>query len=167
MLDRVHHHLLDLQDREISDGLHVLGQVVAGHDDPIAAKVEYVAQLTRQPNGPVPSLREAVLNAWGTSLDEVSARAGEPVPVTADLPDGLTGRQLMSEAHRRCVKLLTPVVVRHRDRHPDDTEAHDLAAQLCHEQLGAERGDVIETLTWVLTDLMPRWTPPTTRSTPS
>ena len=156
VLDRVHHHLLDLQDREISDGLHVLGQVVAGHDDPIAAKVEYVAQLTRQPNGPVPSLREAVLNAWGTSLDEVSARAGEPVPVTADLPDGLTGRQLMSEAHRRCVKLLTPVVVRHRDRHPDDTEAHDLAAQLCHEQLGAERGDVIETLTWVLTDLMPR-----------
>ncbi|MDE1541923.1 cobaltochelatase subunit CobN, partial [Escherichia coli] len=78
------------------------------------------------------------------------------MPVTADLPDGLTGRQLMSEAHRRCVKLLTPVVVRHRDRHPDDTEAHDLAAQLCHEQLGAERGDVIETLTWVLTDLMPR-----------
>ncbi|MCQ8210116.1 cobaltochelatase subunit CobN, partial [Cutibacterium acnes subsp. acnes] len=30
------------------------------------------------------------------------------------------------------------------------------AAQLCREQLGAERGDVIETLTWVLTDLMPR-----------
>lgn len=87
VLDRVHHHLLELQDREISDGLHVLGQLVAGQDDPAAAEVEYVAQLTRQSNGHVPSLREAVLDAWGTSLDEVSAKAGEPVTVTADLPE--------------------------------------------------------------------------------
>ena len=97
-----------------------------------------------------------MLNAWGTSLDEVSAKAGEPVPVIADLPDGLTGRQLMAEAHRRCVELLTPVVAHHHNRCSDGTGAHDLAAQLCRQQLGAERGDIIETLTWVLTDLMPR-----------
>ena len=156
LLDKVNHHLLELQDREISDGLHVLGQLVAGQDDPAAAEVEYVAQLTRQPNGQVPSLREAVLDAWGTSLDEVSAKAGEPVTVTADLPDGLTGREIIEATHRQCVDLLAPVVACHHGGCFDTEGAHDLAAQLCREQLGAERGDVVETLTWVATDLMPR-----------
>ena len=156
ILNKVHHHLLDLQDREISDGLHVLGQLIAGQDDPDTAEVEYVAQLTRQPNGSIPSLREAVLNSWGTSLDEVGAKAGEPVTITTDLSEGLTGREIMEKADRRCLELLTPVVACHRSGGLDAGKAHALATQLCQEQLGAERGDVIETLTWVLTDLMPR-----------
>lgn len=156
LLDKVHHHLLELQDREISDGLHVLGQLVAGQDDPAAAEVEYVAQLTRQSNGHVPSLREAVLDTWGTSLDEVSAKAGEPVTVTADLPDGLTGRGIMEAAHQQCVDLLAPVIACHHGGCFDANKARDLAVQMSLEQLGAERGDVVETLTWVITDLMPR-----------
>lgn len=156
LLDKVHHHLLELQDREISDGLHVLGQLVAGHDDPAAAEVEYVAQLTRQPNGQVPSLREAVLDAWGTSLEEVSAKAGQLVTVTADLPQGLTGRDIMAAAHHQCVDLLAPVVSCYRGGCFDADKAHDLAVQLCREQLGVYRGDVVKTLAWVMTDLMPR-----------
>ena len=134
----------------------VLGQLIAGQDDPDTAEVEYVAQLTRQPNGSIPSLREAVLNSWGTSLDEVGAKAGEPVTITTDLSEGLTGREIMEKADRRCLELLTPVVACHRSGGLDAGKAHALATQLCQEQLGAERGDVIETLTWVLTDLMPR-----------
>ncbi|MDO4412621.1 cobaltochelatase subunit CobN [Cutibacterium sp.] len=153
LLNKVHHHLLELQDREISDGLHVLGRLVANQDDP-GEVVEYVAQLTRQPNGQVPSLREAVLNAWGTSLDEVSAKAGEPVAITGDLPR--TGREIMAAAHQQCVDLLAPAIAAQREGCVDADRAHDLAIQLCQEQLGTQRGDVVETLTWVITDLMPR-----------
>ena len=117
--------------------------------------MEYVAQLTRQSNGHVPSLREAVLDTWGTSLDEVSAKAGEPVTVTADLPDGLTGRGIMEAAHQQCVDLLAPVIACHHGGCFDANKARDLAVQMSLEQLGAERGDVVETLTWVITDLMP------------
>ena len=104
----------------------------------------------------MPSLREAVLDAWGTSLDEVSAKAGEPVTVTADLPDGLTGRGIMEAAHQQCVDLLAPVIACHHGGCFDADKARDLAVQMSLEQLGTERGDVVETLTWVITDLMPR-----------
>lgn len=159
LLEKVNHYLLDLQDREISDGLHVLGHVVACHDDPVSAEVEYVAQLTRQPNGTVPSLREAVLEAWGTSLDEVTERAGRPVTLHGadpDLPDGRTGRQVLDAAHRRCLALLAPAVSCHHGGCLEEERARAVAAELSREQLGVESGPVVEALVWVMTDLMGR-----------
>lgn len=153
---KLHHYLLELEDREIADGLHVLGSLVAdggdtgdGEVDPEALRArvaEYLAQLTRLPNGDIPSLRQAVLASWGTDLDECQAHA-------ADFPLGQqkTGRQLIADAHQICVQMMG----RLWDAQQEPENAQLLAERLATEVLGSPDPAVTEVLTWVQTGLLP------------
>ena len=57
-------YLCELKDAQIRGGLHILGRVPAGD-----AEIDVLAALLRLPQGPVPSLREAVAAAMGVGLD--------------------------------------------------------------------------------------------------
>lgn len=94
-LDKLHARLSELEDTQISDGLHTLGEV------PSPERLEeYLVQLTRLPNGDVPSLREEVIRSMGYTLDDVVARRGERVF------EGRSGGQVLAEAHQRCLELV-------------------------------------------------------------
>ncbi|WP_005036895.1 cobaltochelatase subunit CobN [Holophaga foetida] len=94
-LDKLHAKLSELEDTMISDGLHTLGEVPAPE-----RLEEYLAQLTRLPNGDVPSLREEILVTMGTTLDEVIAHRGERIF------QGRSGGQLIAEAHAKALELV-------------------------------------------------------------
>jgi cobaltochelatase CobN len=96
-LERLHDYLTELADNEISDGLHVLGQPI--DDERI---IEYLVQLTRLPNGDVPSLREEILRLWGLDLDDLSAHRGEPLARFG----GRTGGGCILTAHEYAIDLV-------------------------------------------------------------
>lgn len=112
---RVRHHLEALADNQIFDGLHVLGQLVStGSDllepgapepDPQEMLVEYLAQLTRLPDGEVPSLRESVLAAMDGPVDTAGddTDAGRDTAAGDDVGQG-------EAAHRMCLALLGDLV---------------------------------------------------------
>ena len=59
-LERLHAYLQELADTMINDGLHTLGQAPEGD-----RLTEFLVQLTRIPNGEVPSLRESMVAGMG------------------------------------------------------------------------------------------------------
>mgnify|MGYP001188637810 FL=1 len=89
-LARLHSYLSELADTMIGDGLHVLGQPPAGE-----RLVEFLAQLTRLPNGDVPSLREELTAAMGYRYDDLLSRRGEVVNERRSE----TGGQIIARAH--------------------------------------------------------------------
>ncbi|MDA8163364.1 MAG: cobaltochelatase subunit CobN, partial [Desulfobacteraceae bacterium] len=94
---RLHAYLSNLADTIISDGLHTLGQAPDG--DRLA---EFLAQLTRLPNGDIPSLREEITAAMGYRYDELIAHRGETLPHYG----WKTGGQLIAEAHERSCAMI-------------------------------------------------------------
>lgn len=89
---RLHGYLSELADTMVGDGLHVLGQ--APREDRL---VEFLVQLTRLPNGEVPSLREELVTAMGYRYEELLARRGESIPGSS----GKRGGELIAEAQER------------------------------------------------------------------
>ncbi len=96
-LERLHGYLHELADTAIGDGLHTLGQAPEGE-----RLVEYVVQLTRIANGPVPSLREALLRGMGYDPDEVFASRGRRSPRFG----GRSGAEVIAEAHGQALALV-------------------------------------------------------------
>jgi len=96
-LGRLHAYLSELADTMVSDGLHILGQAPEGE-----RLVEFLVQLTRLPNGEVPSLREAVTEAMGLRYDDLLDHRGEAFAGSG----GKTGGQLIAEAHGRALELV-------------------------------------------------------------
>lgn len=96
-LERLHGHLAELADTAINDGLHIMGRPPQGQ-----ALVNCLAQLSRLAGGDVPSLRQAVLTAKGLDYDQLLERRGRLV----DGAGGLTGGQLIDQAHKQCLALL-------------------------------------------------------------
>lgn len=151
------HHLQTIADNEISDGLHVLGHLVstgsdqAGPDatepDPALMLVEYLAQLTRLPDGEVPSLRDAVLDGLGTDLSAVTA------PGPSLLPDGRRGYDVLEEAHETCLGLLSDLV-----DHLDSGAVAESGgvADMVTARLGREFAAVEAVLDHVAHSLLPR-----------
>ncbi len=80
-LKSLHNYLDELGDTIINDGLHILGRPPDGD-----RLVEFLVQLTRLPNGEIPSLREAILKIWGYDYDELLKKKKE--------------RKLIQEAHK-------------------------------------------------------------------
>ena len=70
-LEKLHAYIQELADTMINDGLHVLG--TPPESDRLT---EFVVQLTRLPNGDVPSLREALVASVGLDYDDVLENRG-------------------------------------------------------------------------------------------
>lgn len=95
-LGRLHSYLSELSDTMISDGLHVLGEPPEG-----PRLVELLVQLTRLPNGDIPSLREEIAAAMGYRYEDLIAGRGEVIPGS----EGKTGGQLIEQAHGYALEL--------------------------------------------------------------
>ncbi|MFC1642314.1 cobaltochelatase subunit CobN [Myxococcota bacterium] len=138
-LERLHERLTELADTQIADGLHTLGQLPAPE-----RLEEYLVQLMRLPNGEVPSLREAILQARGFDLDDLTAHKGERLSRF----QGRTGGQLVLEAHATGLDL-----VRALAQVNDDPAAIE---GLVETALGQSQPGVVEALIYVATSLLPR-----------
>ncbi|OPX36528.1 MAG: cobalamin biosynthesis protein CobN [Desulfobacteraceae bacterium 4484_190.1] len=91
-LEKLHAYLSDLSDTMINDGLHIMGKPPEG--DRLA---NLLVQLTRLPNGDVPSLRGSILHAWGYNHDDLQENKGRSLQHYK----GKTGGQIMQEAHEK------------------------------------------------------------------
>jgi cobaltochelatase CobN len=118
-LARLHSYLSELGDTMIGDGLHTLGQ--APDNEPL---VQFLAQLTRLPNGDVPSLREELTAAMGYGYDDLLARRGEPMPGAG----GQTGGQLIAYAHESALNLIRALAAVNFDA----ALIPDLVREHCH-----------------------------------
>lgn len=170
---RVRHYLLDLSDNAISDGLHVLGRVAAdpGSEPGLASDglgprqriVDYLVQLTRLPNGDVPSLREAVMDCWGLDAPPPPGGPDTHAPQTAEAAKAAiddvrqahdTCRALVDAVYDEALAQLTPPTTT-----PESavrTPATDAARQATIEILGRSHTGVERTLTYLIDDLVPR-----------
>ena len=74
LVEAIHAYTHELTSAPIRDGLHTLGRVPEGE-----ALVEFVAMLTRLPNGEVPSLRDALARACGVEVDAMLDAPGAPL----------------------------------------------------------------------------------------
>lgn len=116
-LARLHGYLSELSDTMISDGLHLLGQPPEGD-----RLVEFVVQLTRLPNGDVPSLREEIIAAMGHRYDDLLAGRGQVIPGSG----GETGGKIIERAHRWARSLVEALAARGFDPEviPELVEIH-------------------------------------------
>lgn len=138
-VERLHDYLTELADVAISDGLHVLGR------QPAPERLgEYLVQLTRLPNGEVPSLREEILHAQGHDLADLTTHRGQALARYG----GRTGGNLILGAHASAVELVGALAIHHFD--PDAVEG--TVAQV----LGQSHPGVGEVLRHVATSLVPR-----------
>lgn len=105
-LSRLHGYLSELADTMISDGLHIMGIAPEGE-----RLISFLTQLTRLPNGEVPSLREEVLSAMGYRYDEAVEHRGDALPHFG----GETGGQLIAAAQKRAESLVRALAAREFD----------------------------------------------------
>ncbi len=95
--EQLHGYLSELRDTMINDGLHIMG--TAPRDDRL---VEFLTQLTRLPNGAVPSLREALVAYKGYDYDELLENRGSRFAGSGDK----TGGMLIGEVHELALELV-------------------------------------------------------------
>ncbi|WP_116115328.1 cobaltochelatase subunit CobN [Austwickia chelonae] len=154
---RVRHYLLELSDNAISDGLHVLGRVAADPGQPSEGLgprervVGYLVQLTRLPNGEIPSLRESVLDCWGVDPFLPGSGLGDSGEVVDDL----------RRAHEACLSLVEAVydIALAGLDVPFETGSavvEEAVTQAVSQVLGRRHAGVEAGLTYVVTDLVPR-----------
>jgi cobaltochelatase CobN len=96
-LETLHAYLGELADTMINDGLHVLGTVPEQ-----GRLVEFLVQLTRLPNGRVPSLRASIIAAMGYDYDGIVENKGRMV----DPEKGMTGREIIAAAHELALEMV-------------------------------------------------------------
>jgi len=96
-LDRLHSYVEEIGDTMINNGLHVLGQAPAGE-----RLSEFVVQLTRLPNGEVPSLRESLVAAMGYNYDEVLEERGSRQARFGNR----SGAEVLRQAHQQALALV-------------------------------------------------------------
>ncbi len=96
-LEKLHSYLHELSDTMINDGLHILGTPPEGD-----RLTEFLAQLTRIPNGSVPSLREAIVSSMGHDYDELIANRGKILPHF----NNRTGGEILREAHNTALDII-------------------------------------------------------------
>jgi len=97
-LERLHAYIQELADTMINDGLHIMGTPPQG--DRLS---EFVTQLTRLPNGGVPSLREALVAAMGHDYDDVLENRGRRQARFGRL----TGGDILRQAHEKALSLVS------------------------------------------------------------
>ena len=95
-LERLHAYVEELGDTMINDGLHIMGEPPEG-----GRLTEFVAQLTRLPNGSVPSLRESLVAAMGCNYDDVLDNRGSRHARFGNR----TGGEVLRAAHQQALAL--------------------------------------------------------------
>jgi cobaltochelatase CobN len=135
---RLHGYLSELADTMINDGLHTLGRAPDGD-----RLVEFLVQLTRLPNGDIPSLREEVAVAMGYRYDELLAHRGEALPQFG----GKTGGQLIAEAHERAGMMIRALAASGFDV--------DAARHITCTHCGGEFPGIARVLRYIAETLMP------------
>ena len=96
-VEQVDDYLEELGDTTINDGLHILGTA------PVDGKLsEFVTQLTRLPNGDIPSLRESIIKSMGFDYNQLLKNRGKKVSSNGDL----TGGEIMREAHLKALQMV-------------------------------------------------------------
>ncbi|MCX7822863.1 MAG: cobaltochelatase subunit CobN [Syntrophobacterales bacterium] len=96
-LEKVHAYLGELGDTMINDGLHTMGLLPEGE-----RLAEFIVQLTRLPNGDVPSLREAIISWLGFDYDDVMNHLGQRM----ERFGGKTGSDIIRLAHEKALDLV-------------------------------------------------------------
>lgn len=96
-LEQLHSYLSDLSDTMINDGLHIMGTPPEGE-----RLVEFIVQLTRMPNGSVPSLREVIVAMMGFDYDDLLENRG----VSLSRFGNLTGGEIIRQTHNRALELV-------------------------------------------------------------
>ncbi|MGQ9485321.1 MAG: cobaltochelatase subunit CobN [Desulfosoma sp.] len=137
-LQHLHAYLAEVADTMITDGLHTLGLAPQGEQ-----LVEFLVQLTRLPNGHVPSLREAVAAVLGFHYDELATHKGQCLSHFG----GRTGGQIIRQIHELCVELVRRMAA--ADFHADPRDVAMAVLGRSHNQLEA-------VLEYIAKDLVPR-----------
>jgi cobaltochelatase CobN len=101
-LGRLHAYIEELADTMINDGLHIMGR--SPEEDRLQ---EFIVQLTRMPNGSVPSLREAVVRSMGFDYDDVLDNRGS----RPHRFGGLSGAEVIRCAHEKALALVRGLAV--------------------------------------------------------
>lgn len=96
-LERLHAYVEELGDTMINDGLHTMGTPPEGK-----RLTEFVTQLTRLPNGSVPSLRESLVSAMGCDYDDVIDNRGRREARFGNR----TGGEVLRQAHEQALQLV-------------------------------------------------------------
>ncbi len=138
-LETVHSSLSEIADTVITDGLHTLGVPPAG-----AFLVQTLASLTRLANGPVPSLRDAVVTVMGYDPGRLKRARGS----RADEQAVITGGQVLARAHALILALLADLV--------QSTGSGEEKEAIMLRHLGRTDARVQQVLEYVRTDLLPR-----------
>ncbi len=137
-LEILHAYLHEVGDTMINDGLHVFGSPPEGE-----MLSEYVAQLTRLPNGNVPSLRESVVAWMGHDYDDVIENRGRRLERFGNK----TGGDTLREAHAIAVDLVKQLSFRRFNP--------EAVIDVVRERIKRRNADVEAVLEYVARDLVP------------
>ncbi len=136
--ERLHEYLHELGDTMINDGLHVMGIPPEGD-----RLVEFLVQLTRLPNGDVPSLREAVVRFMGFDFDDVIENKGKKLSRFS----GRTGAEILKRAHELSLNLVKELSKKNY--------ARGEIPNVCLGVLGGRSKEIEEVLDYISTFLVP------------
>jgi cobaltochelatase CobN len=138
-MERVHCRLTELADTQISDGLHTLGQL------PNSTRLEeYLVQLTRLPNGSVPSLRESIARCLGFDYDDLLTHKGERLSRYQER----TGGQVILEIHATARSLVEAL--------SNSGYASTAIRGIVTATLKQTHSEIETTLNYIATSLVPR-----------
>ncbi|WP_336250438.1 cobaltochelatase subunit CobN [Stomatohabitans albus] len=160
IVDQVNHHLMHLSENVIADGLHVLGSVVADGGTTLqehqpdtgterARLATFLTQLTRIPNGDIPGLRDAILEAWGTSLSAAHHAGTQPI-----FKDGRIGSQVIEDAQQTAETLMDMVVAWAQNGRLEPEDAKTNACDITKAVLGFFDAQVCTVVHFVITELL-------------
>ncbi|MFH0727797.1 MAG: cobaltochelatase subunit CobN [Pseudomonadota bacterium] len=137
-LERLHAYIEELSDTMINDGLHTMGTPPEG--DRLTG---FVTQLTRLPNGSVPSLREALVTAQGCGYDDVIENRGRREIRFANR----TGGEVLRAAHEEALRLVGGLAA--------SGYRTETIAALTKELPVTARSETASALTYIADDLVP------------
>lgn len=137
-LDTLHAYVEEIGDTMINDGLHTLGLPPEGE-----RLNEFVTQLTRLPNGEVPSLREALIAAMGYDYDDVLEHRGR----RQERFGNRSGAELLRQAHQQALTLVQRLAEKGYDP--------EAAAEVASAVPAASRPAAVEVLSYIAGRLVP------------
>lgn len=141
-LEKLHILLSEVSDTMINDGLHTLGIPPQGK-----RLAEFIVQMTRINNGPIPSLRESILKNMGHDYDHLLENKGKEVAQSK------TGRDLISLAHASALDLVTALV--NCMESAQGAIPQGLISKLVKDHVGRSDLEIEEILTFLNQQLVP------------
>ncbi|ETR71428.1 MAG: hypothetical protein OMM_02491 [Candidatus Magnetoglobus multicellularis str. Araruama] len=138
-LEKLHSYLSELSDTMIGDGLHIMGQAPKNE-----RMVEFLVQLTRVPNGNIPSLRESIVKAMGYDYDQLLAKRGQIVSENQKQ----TGGDVIKKAHQTALNIVSDLMKK-------DLQKISVS-EIITSQLDQSSDDIKTVLRYITDILMPK-----------